>query len=140
MRASVLIISLVLVFSPMCAVAKEKKLFAPVSTTSELDHDQARAGMPQNISRWATPSIEKREGPGYIGGGKLIRGDARASTDGTFGWDYQGLGWRPGRFFLGWAHDRPDQPKLGTYKTDTHHVPDVFSLHPVRKLLEEKDR
>ena len=42
-------------------------------------------------------SIEKHEGPGIIGGSRLIKGDAAGPYDGTFGWDYQGFGWHPGR-------------------------------------------
>lgn len=93
--------------------------------------------MPATISRHATASIEKHEGPGVIGGSRLFKGDARAPYDGTFGWDYQG--WHPGRVFLGWSHDRKAQPSLGSYKTETHHVPDIFTFRPVRRVLQPRD-
>ena len=117
--------------------AGEKKLIPGSPTTCAEDHTFERAGMPRSVSRLAIPSIEKHEGYGYVGGGKLVRGDARGPSDGTFGFDYQGFGWRPGRVFLGWAHDRK-QPTSGPYRTDTHHVPDIVSFHPVRKVLDEK--
>jgi len=121
------------------AGAQENKLLPHRSTAGPQDHTMERAGQPRQLSHFAKPGIEKHEGPGLIGGGKLIHGDGPVAYDGTFGWDYQGLGWRPGRVFLGWAHDRKHQPKMGPYRTDTHKVPDVVTLHPVRKVLEQKE-
>ncbi len=95
--------------------------------------------MPSSIAPWAKPGVEKHEGPGLVGGGRLRHGDGPTTNDGTFGWDYKGLGWRPGRVFLGWNHDRERQAKLGTYKTETHHIPDPVSLHPLRKVLEQRE-
>jgi hypothetical protein len=117
-------------------VARDPDNHGP-STAGPEDHNLDRAGQPQLLSRFAIPGIEKHEGPGYVGGGKLIHGDGRGPTDGTFAFDYQGLGWRPGRVFLGWAHDRAHQPQLGPYRTDTHHLPDPLSLHPVRRVFDE---
>ena len=135
MRVQILAIALCMMISGP-ATARDPDKLGP-STASPADHTFERAGLPSNVSRLAIPSVEKHEGPGYIGGGRLIRGDSRGPADGTFGFDYQGLGWHPGRVFLGWAHDRSHQPKLGSYKTDTYHVPDIFSFHPLRRVFDE---
>jgi hypothetical protein len=119
------------------ALGRDPDKHGPMTTCPE-DHNFDRAGQPQLISHFAIPSIQKHEGPGYIGGGKLVHGDARGPADGTFGFDYQGFGRRPGRVFLGWAHDRPHQPQLGPYRTDTHEVPDPFHIFkaPLREKAE----
>ncbi|MCE9530907.1 MAG: hypothetical protein K8T89_07265 [Planctomycetes bacterium] len=124
---------------PRSSYAIENKIFKHPPTANPQDHNNQRAGNPQVVSRHATPSVEKHEGLGYVGGGKLIKGDARGPADGTFGMDYQGFGWHPGRVFLGWSHDRKHQPKLGTYTTDTYKVPDPVAHHPLRKLLQPRD-
>jgi hypothetical protein len=108
------------------------------STASEADHTFERAGYPKNVSHLAVPSLDPHAGPGYIGGSKLFGGDSRGPCDGTFGFDYQLFGWHPGRVFLSWAHDRSHQPQMGSYKTDTYHVPDPLTLTPVRRVLDEK--
>jgi hypothetical protein len=123
-----------------CQADDGYRLFRRPQTESGPEgHTNERSGNPQNTSCLAIPGIEKHEGPGLIGGSRLIHGDGPQRYDGTFGWDYQGFGWHPGRVFLGWSHDRQHQPKLGPYKTDTHNVPDPVSLHPIRRLLEPRD-
>lgn len=136
MRSAVFTFTILISFTAS-ANAQEHKLFPNTSLSGPQDHTLEKAGNPQEISRWAKPSIEKHEAPGLVGGSRLIRGDGPGEYDGTFGWDY--AGWHPGRVFLGWAHDRKHQSKLGSYKTDTHKVPDPVSLHPVRKLFESRD-
>jgi hypothetical protein len=99
-----------------------------------------RAGYSSEVSRRARPASSPHYTGGYVGGGRLAlfprKPDGRIiPTDGTWGWDYVGLGRRPGRIFLDWWHDRPKQPAPGPYKTDTIHVPDVVALHPIQKLI-----
>jgi hypothetical protein len=106
-------------------VARDPESHGP-STASAADHTFERAGWPNLLSPHATPSVTPHDGLGYIGGSKLKGGDGRGPMDGTFGFDYQGWKRRPGRIFLGWAHDRQRQPQLGPYRTDTHQVPDPF--------------
>lgn len=106
-------------------------------TAYESDHTMERAGLPQDFSRRATPSLEPHENPGLIGGSRLFKGDGAGQYDGTFGWDYSP--WRPGRVFLSFSHDRAHQPRLGSYKTDTHKVPDPVTLHPIRRIFESRD-
>jgi len=138
MRAGLIVLTVLACVSSR-GLAQETKHLPHPSTASEADHNFSRAGNPQSQSRFATMSLEAKEGPGLIGGGKLFGGDGPASTDGTFGWDYQGRGWHPGRFFLGWAHDRKHQPKPGPYTTDTYKIPDPIALHPIRRVLAPRE-
>ncbi|MBX9583331.1 MAG: hypothetical protein K2X87_23765 [Gemmataceae bacterium] len=108
----------------------------------------ARAGYPQTVARWAIPGVSRYEAGGYVGGGSLhgnrvlAKGPFAATgprLDGTFGWDFAGFKVRPGRVFLAPSQD----PGAGAvvarnYRTDGPHVPDVFSLRPVRKAVLEK--
>jgi hypothetical protein len=135
-RSLTLSIAILSISFPGRGLADEVNRPPAPSTAGPEDHTFERAGMPQNISRLATPSVGKHEGPGYVGGGKLIHGDGRGPADGTFAYDYQGFGWLPGRVFLGWAHDRK-QPNPSPYRTDTFHVPDPISLHPLRKIIQD---
>jgi len=138
MRATFLSLSVLLV-TAASGMAQERKLLPHRSTAGPEDHTMERAGNPLELSPFAKPGIEKHEGPGLIGGSRLFHGDGPVAYDGTFGWDYQGLGWRPGRVFLAWSHDRKHQPKMGPYKTDTHKLPDPVTLHPLRKVLEKHE-
>ena len=108
-----------------------------VAQTTEADHTFARSGQSASMSRMARPSLSSREAPGYVGGGRLIHGDARGPADGTFAYDYVGHGWHPGRVFLGW-YNSPDAPRSGPYRTDGPRVFDVFSVRPVRKALNKE--
>jgi hypothetical protein len=136
MRVVIALLSLVVAGGSQ-ARGQQHKLFPNTSVSGPQDFTLEKAGNPTTISRWAHPGIEKHERPGLIGGSRLFGGDGPGEYDGTFGWDY--APWRPGRVFLGWSHDRAHQPKMGSYKTDTHKVPDPIALHPIRKLFEARD-
>jgi hypothetical protein len=103
-------------------------------------HTMERAGCPQCISKCAKPGRTCKYDVGYVGGGCLGgKGECRGELDGTFGWDYVGF-WchKPGRVFLNFCHCKPCQPKLGPYKSDGPHVPDVFAIRPVKRHIEHK--
>jgi hypothetical protein len=101
------------------------------------DHTPARAGYPPCVAWYAKPGRTDKYAVGYIGGGCLgCNGEPRRPDEGTFGWDYTG-GCRPCRVFLNWCHCGK-QPPPGPYKTDGPHVPDIFSVHPIKHALSEK--
>jgi hypothetical protein len=101
------------------------------------EHTPEQAGYPPCVSCLARCGRTDKYALGYVGGGCLGRcGEPRRLDEGTFGWDYD-CGWRPGRVFLNWCHCGKS-PKPGPYKTDGPNVPDVFSVHPVKKALGEK--
>jgi hypothetical protein len=104
------------------------------------EHTAERAGNPQCISKCAVPGRSCKDAVGYVGGGCLGgHGDCRGALDGTFGYDYAGCLWNnPGRVFLRWCHCRDCQPERGPYKTDGPHVPDVFSLRPIKRCCDKK--
>jgi hypothetical protein len=93
-------------------------LQAQEMTSKEAAHTLQNAGNPQQLHRFAIPSITKREQVGYIGGGKTRNGDAPLQYDGTFGMDYVGRPRFFNRIFLGWYHDRARQPLTPSYKVD----------------------
>lgn len=104
-------------------------------------HTFERAGQPTTQHKWAVPSRSPHHAGGWVGGGRLAlfprTPDGRAAaTEGTWGWDYVGLGRRPGRVFLDWWHGRPAEPAAGPYRTDGPTPPDVIALHPLKKLAE----
>jgi hypothetical protein len=102
-----------------------------------LEHTPEQAGYPPCVARYAHPGRTCKYAVGYIGGGCVGRcGEGRYPEEGTFGWDYT-CGWRPGRVFLNWCHCSKQQAP-GPYKTDGPHVPDVFSVKPIRNTLSEK--
>src|SRR5262245_34598318 len=98
------------------------------------DHTACRAGYPQCIAWWAVGRSCKETG-GQVGGGCLRRGHLAGPEDGTWGWDYVGHGWCVSRIFLGWCPECSTQPKSGPYKTEGPHVPDVFSVKPVKRAV-----
>jgi hypothetical protein len=104
-------------------------------------HTHERAGYPLEVSRLAAPGRTHAYTGGYVGGGRLAvfprKPDGRdIHQDGTWGWDYVGPGRRPGRVFLDWWHDRPKQPAPAPYTTDGPHIPDVFTLRPLQRLIQ----
>ncbi len=105
--------------------------------TTAADHTQARAGNANVVAPWARPALTAKESPGYVGGGKLFGGEARGPIDGTFGYDYVGHGWKPGRVFLSYHPNLGGKP-TGPYRTDGPRVFDIFSIRPVRKALHEE--
>jgi hypothetical protein len=109
-------------------------------TIPPAEHTHERAGNPQCISKCAQPGRTSKFDVGYIGGGCLGgHGEGRGAMDGTFGWDYVGcLCRRPAHVFLNWCHCKDCQPERGPYKTDGPHVPDIFSLRPIKRCIENK--
>jgi hypothetical protein len=98
------------------------------------DHTPERAGYPPCVSKCAKPGRTAKYALGYIGGGCVGRkGEPRRPDEGTFGWDYT-CNWRPCRVFLNWCHCGKQQPP-GPYKPDGPHVPDIFSVHPIKEAL-----
>jgi hypothetical protein len=81
--------------------------------------DHARAGFPEEISRWARPSDTGRYVGYYVGGGawNYRRSDLPTADEGTWGWDFTGGRFRR-RVMLNWWHGRRDQGGAGAYATD----------------------
>ena len=104
-------------------------------------HTHERAGYPLEVRKHAVPAESRFSTGGYVGGGRLAifprKPDGRVgNTDGTWGWDSVGFGRRPGRIYLDWWHDRPQQPATGPYRTDGGpHVPDPIGAHPIQKAI-----
>ncbi|MFO0935034.1 MAG: hypothetical protein U0798_00780 [Gemmataceae bacterium] len=89
------------------------------------EHTHDRAGT-SGVARFSQSSIAPRDGFGYVNGA-------------TFGSDYLGMGWRPGRFFPGLLPDglRP-KSFSNKYATDGKiHVPDPIGAKPFRKAVIE---
>ena len=83
------------------------------------ENDFARAGNPQDVSRFARAFDGSRMIGYYVGGGAVNRHKAepRDANDGTWGLDYSG--WLIHRHVdLGWWHGRRYQGGPGAYKTD----------------------
>lgn len=100
--------------------------------------DYERAGYPLATSKFAIVDRNPHYTGNYVGGGALCRGDGRyVPQDGTWGYDYIGKGWYPGRIFLGWYHDRPLQPQFGKYESFGPHVTDIFAAQPLRRPIIE---
>lgn len=122
--------------------AEEKEPF-PARTTAWLipaQHNHERTHTVNPVGNHAVPSKSQYESGGYIGGGKLVHGEGRGVTDGTFGWDYTGFGRRPGRIFLGWFNDGPTKHQgtfLPKYNSDGPRVTDVVALQPWKKAIRE---
>ena len=81
MRALILGLLLTLLFAGR-GLARDPDKHGP-STAGPWDHTLERAGQPLQLSCLAIPSLEKHEGPGYVGGGKLFHGEGRGPADGT---------------------------------------------------------
>lgn len=76
-----------------------------------------RAGCPQTIGRLAIPSNTRNYLGYYVGGGSAgPHAEARATSEGTWGWDYGGILF-PKRVALGWSHGRRYQGGTGAYRT-----------------------
>jgi hypothetical protein len=76
-----------------------------------------RAGHPQQVHRWAKPTITPKYCFGYVGGGAVLGGQPRTLEEGTWGMDYCGH-WLPHRVWLNWYHGRVEQGGSGRYETD----------------------
>lgn len=79
--------------------------------------DAARAGHPAEVSACAVPSDTGRYVGYAVGGGAACKGDGPGCDEGTWGWDYGGLG-VPAKVDLGWWHGRRAQGGTGDYRTD----------------------
>lgn len=123
------------------AAAEEKEPFAARTTTFVIPprHTAEGTGTTKPLSRLATGGISPHESGGYIGGGKLVRGEGRGVAEGVYGWDYTFFGRRPGRIFLGWHNDstRHQTPILPRYAAEGPRVTDVFALQPFKKAVRE---
>lgn len=123
------------------SVAEEKEPFAARTTMFHIParHTPEGTGTVKPYSRLATAGVTRFETGGYVGGGKLVRGDGPGVQDGTYGWDYVGFGRRPGRIFLGYFHDAPSHqmPFLPKYNAEGRRVTDVVALMPVKKAVRE---
>jgi hypothetical protein len=136
MRA--LLTAAALVLLTVRAGAGEHHTPRPEHPSPHLEHTHARAGNPQCVAWYAVPGRTHKYGTGYVGGSCLGRkGEPRHADEGIWGWDYIGCGWYPGRVFLNWCHCRR-QPPAGPYKVDGPHVPDIFAIHPLRRIVEAK--
>jgi hypothetical protein len=86
---------------------------------------------PPPVAWWAVPGRTPADQGGYVGGGGgVLRGEPRASDEGTWGWDYQGsLGLH--RIWLSWNHGWRYQGGRGAYRTDGHPVYNIFASPPL---------
>jgi hypothetical protein len=88
------------------------------------EHTLERAGV-SGTARFATPSLASNQAGGWVGGNRLTHGTpatACVPNPGVFGWDYVGLGWHPGRIFLGYGPDKSRQQSFQSkYQTDKPH-------------------
>lgn len=101
-------------------------------------HLESRAGYLGRVAWWAAPSETPAYSGGYIGGGRVFKGEPRFVHEGTWGWDYEGR-FLTRRVFLNWGHGRRYQGGTGAYRTDGGpKIPDVpgainASLNLIRK-------
>jgi hypothetical protein len=138
MRAIVTFCVVSLVVAPAWAEEKEPFPARTTQMTHNMQHTHERAGTVKQFSKFAIGGIGSHEAGGYIGGGKLVHGEGKGPLDGTFGWDYVGLGRRPGRIFLGWFHDSPKQGEfLPRYNTEGPRVKDFVAAQPYKKAIRE---
>jgi hypothetical protein len=86
-------------------------------------HTFEHAGYPDEISKFARPSETPNYIGYYVGGGCTFRGGPPGPTEGTYGWDYAGLGCHFKKIVLNWCHRY--QGGQGPYKIDGPHTPDI---------------
>lgn len=130
------------------AMAQDRFVERTPLPKKEIDHTMERAGNPRRIAWWAAPSVKKHDAVGYIGGGSVkgtslsARGPYSATgptLDGTVGSDFAGFHLRMGRVFLAPSADPSQGNNIAhAYRTDGPHVPDIFTLRPLRKAVLEK--
>jgi hypothetical protein len=112
-------------------------------------HTYERAGYsgPDCLRRHTQPSKEPHYLAGYVGGGSLLRKHrlgggpepGPAMSEGTFGWDYVGLGRFPKRIFLGWSNSRYYRHLIpGPYDQGPRVRPeDIFADQPFKEKFRE---
>ena len=89
------------------------------------EHTHERAGT-AGVAKFTQPSIGRFDSFGMVNGA-------------TFGSDFVGFGWRPGRLFPGlWPEGRKSKSYSDKYATDGKiHLPDPIAAKPVRKAVIE---
>ena len=96
-----------------------------------------RAGFPQRISGHAESSYEQNYTGYYVGGGVPIAGGPgfrRRRSEGTWGWDYEHLGFRR-RVNLLFSRGRLYQDGDGQYEADPpYEIPNVFGIRYGERL------
>ena len=75
------------------------------------------AGHPFCVKEHAIPSRTSRYAGYYVGGGSAFGGSGPCAHEGTWGWDYVGLGRLP-KVRLGFTHGRRYQDGVGHYAID----------------------
>lgn len=73
------------------------------------------AGYPFCLSKHAVPSDTGHYDGYRVGGGSAFHGDGPCVDEGTWGWDYTGIG---SIVRLGWSHGRRYQGGYGRYQTE----------------------
>ena len=86
------------------------------------------AGGPPPIACYALPEMPWQYTGYYVGGGCAFKGSPPDPSQGTWGWDYQGIGCLPRNVWLKWCCRYQGGP--GAYKTDGPHVPNVLAFPP----------
>ncbi len=116
-----------------------KRLINPENTAE-------RAGTAKGIRSFGEPSVGYHSAAGMVGGGRnflrLFRTSAESTRrpgEGTFGWDYVGFGYRPGRVFMGWfnGNNSHQSPILPRYNTDGPRVKDYVAVMPIKRAIKE---
>jgi len=109
-------------------------------------HTLERAGHPDTVGRWAIPALTSHETGGYVGGGSLrgnnffgrgLGATTGAPNVGTFGTDFVGFRFRPGRVFLAPSVDTYARgAQAQNYRSESNYpLPDVVHFRPLRKAI-----
>ena len=106
-----------------CLLHDHKHTPPVVTRPTRTVHD---VGHPWSLRNRTAPSDNGHYDGYVIGGGTGAHGDGPCRHEGTWGWDYTGVG---SRVRLNWSHGRRYQGGYGTYATE--------GPHPIERL---KDR
>lgn len=87
----------------------------PKPTVGATPRSARDAGYPFCLNKHAIPSDNGRYAGYYLGGGSFHGGDLPCRGEGTYGWDYAGVG---SRVMLNWSHGRRYQGGIGRYATE----------------------
>lgn len=89
--------------------------------TCQIENGHCRAGNPQCLLRWASPSNTPCYTGCYVGGGAPChKGEARCLHEGVWGWDYTGHLYQR-KVWLSWYHGEKYQGGTGKYNPDSPH-------------------
>ena len=155
MRRSLLLAGIALLAAPVAGRADELNFLQRCAMRTPRPikpavHDMARAGYPQELTKYTLPSLTRFDHGGYVGGARLFhnndlcaRGPCSGSgpTDsGTFGTDFGGFRGHLGRVFLAPSSD-PSRgyPISWNYRAEGPRVTDVIAKRPIRKAILEKN-